>query len=903
MPDRSPVALVGSDVAGRIVSWNAAAAKLLGWQYTEVAGRHVSEIFGRDVAVGAGVDRSHVRAATSFGSTLDVEVLTDGEPADALGGAVFAVLPLRRAGTRVETDSSPRVHSWAEAATVIQEVGRQATGPVQCLTVGLIGVTAINRGYSRSTGDAVLREVLVRLTRLAGTRGRAIRIAGTQFLVIAPDAEHLDGERVVNELALPIDTQLGPVRIGSCIGTATGEPRSAYVLLDQADASIRRAASRGVGAVDRAPQDGPVTESRHPRLSSLLIDAVAKREIGVRFQPILDLQTGEVVELEVLARWTSDELGIVDPHAFIEAAEDAGLIHELGRSVLDGALDAVAAQRAAGRWRGVRVSVNLSAVQLAHPDVVGRITHALTSRSLSGDALVVELTETKPVSTTGPAAANMRALRQLGVRIAVDDFGTGCANMSYLRDLPVDTIKIDRRFVAGVSSSLADAAVIRSIMSVANDLRIDVIAEGVETLEQHLALVRLGCPAAQGFLYATPKPADELQLDDLLPRSEPDGTVPFPDDEPARLRAVLTADLLDTPPEPEFDGIAIEAAALCDAPMAMVNLVDADRQWAKASVGTDIVSLARTQSLCAHTICSDAVLEVPDARSDRRFVDMPIVQGEPHVVFYAGAPMRGTGGDRYGTVCVMDVRARSLTDEQRAGLARLAHRAAQLVELRQRTSESRRALTELQIVTDERDAAHASLRHEVTHDPLTGALNRPAFMHRLAAALTGAERDTPAGGVTLVMCDVDHLGLINDTLGHAIGDRVLQTVASRIAACTRSTESTARMGGDEFAVLVPTGDSTVIDALVRRMIEHSGEPINIDGLAEITPSISVGFAVRTERAYPDSLLLDADHALRQAKQLGGGRAVRFEGHSSLGAHGAAGLGVELIAWPGTVTQE
>jgi diguanylate cyclase (GGDEF)-like protein len=111
------------------------------------------------------------------------------------------------------------------------------------------------------------------------------------------------------------------------------------------------------------------------------------------------------------------------------------------------------------------------------------------------------------------------------------------------------------------------------------------------------------------------------------------------------------------------------------------------------------------------------------------------------------------------------------------------------------------------------------------------------------------------------------------------------------------------MGGDEFAVLVPTGDSTVIEALVRRMIEHSGEPINIDGLAEITPSISVGFAVRTERAYPDSLLLDADHALRQAKQLGGGRAVRFEGHSSLGAHGAAGLGVELIAWPGTVTQE
>jgi diguanylate cyclase (GGDEF)-like protein len=904
--ERSPVALVGCDVAGRITAWNPAATKLLGWQFAEVAGRHVTEIFGRDVVLGAGLDRSHVKAATSFGTSVDVDVLTDGDtaggdPGGGLGGAVFAVVPVRRAGSRVETDSSPRVHSWAEAAGVIQEVGKGAPGGiVQCLTIGLIGVTAINRGYSRSTGDAVLREVLVRLGRLAGERGRAIRIAGTQFLVIAPEGERVDGERLVNDLAMPIETKLGAVRIGSCVGTATGDARSAYVLLDQADASNRRAASRGVGAVDHTPQDGPTPDSRHPRLSSLLIDAVARHEIGVRFQPILDLRTGEVVELEVLARWTSDELGIVDPHAFIEAAEDAGLIHELGRSVLDAALDVVAAERQEGRWSTIRVSVNLSAVQLAHPDVVARITHALTSRSLTGDALVVELTETKPVSTTGPAASNMRALRQLGVRIAVDDFGTGCANMSYLRDLPVDAVKIDRRFVAGVSTSRADAAVIRSIMSLAADLHIDVIAEGVETIEQHLALVRLGCPAAQGFLYATPQPAGEVRLEGLLPRLEgrADQAVPVPDDEPARVRALLAADLLDTPSEPEFDLIAAEAAALCGTPMAMVNLIDPDRQWAKARVGIDLDVVPRSQSLCAHTICSDVIMEVVDARDDGRFDHAAVVRGEPHVVFYAGAPMRSTAGDRYGTVCVMDTQPRSLTPEQRAGLERLARRAAQLVEVRQRANESRRAVNDLQLVIEELDEARGSLRRESTHDALTGMLNRPAFMQRLSAALAGPDRD-PSEGATIVMCDIDHLRLINDTLGHAIGDRVLRTVASRIAACTRSTESTARMGGDEFAVLVPTGDGTVIDALVRRMLDHVSEPINVDGLAEITPSISVGFAVRTERAYPDSLLLDADAALRQAQARGGGHAVRFEGQSSLDA---PSLGVELIAWPGNVVQ-
>jgi diguanylate cyclase (GGDEF)-like protein len=872
LADLSPVALIGYDGAGRIVSWSRAATVLLDWTPTDAVGRHVTEIFGRDAPLGVGVERVRTRAVTPFGSTVDVEMLSDGSiSATGLGSGVFAAISTGRTeAARIVADGSPRVHNWAEAGSAIQEVG----GVVQCSTVGLIGVKAVNRGYSRSTGDAVLREVLVRLTRLAGERGRALRIAGTQFLVVSPQADRLDGERIVIEMARPIETALGPVRIASCVGTSTGESVSAYVLLDQADASIGRAISRGVGAVDRAPREGDAPESRHPRLSSLLIDAVARREIGVEFQPVVDVVTGAVVEYEALARWTSAELGEVDPVLFIEAAEDAGLIHELGRCVLDAALDAVVQVRGAGQWGDARVSVNLSAVQLAHPDLVRRLSQALSKRSLTGSVLQLELTETRPISTTGEAAANLRAVRELGVRVAVDDFGTGCANMSYLRDLPVDAIKIDQRFIAGVSTCRADAAVIRSIISVANDLRLDVIAEGVETIDQHFALVRLGCPAAQGFLYASPRPAEQLHLAVELPHVDRSTAVPFPVDEIGRLGALHAADVLDTPSEPAYDQIVHEAAAMCGTPIALVSLVDADHQWAKARIGDVADHTAREISFCAHAICTDELTEVADTTTDDRFRANPLVTGDPGIRFYAAAPLHNSSGHNYGTVCVMDVEPRTLTDTQRAGLIQLAQRATTMIELREQTRHAHRAVTELAFALDERDAAQAALAHRADHDPLTGLANRAEFMARLEASLDTARAN--ATSVTVLMCDVDQLKLINDTLGHSVGDRILHEIATRIQSCVRHTETVARIGGDEFAVLAPRAEQAVVSALTRRILDLVSQPFTISGLADVHPSVSIGIATSTEQSDSDRMLLDADTAVARAKRLGGGQAVTFD---------------------------
>jgi diguanylate cyclase (GGDEF)-like protein/PAS domain S-box-containing protein len=869
--DLSPVALVGCDTGGRIASWNRAATDLLGWRQVDVVGRRVVEIFGRDVLIGVGGQRLHTKAVTSYGSTLDVEILTDShpDPSGPLGGAMFAVIPQVRAESRLVADTSPRVHSWAEAAAAIQDVG----GTVQCLTVGLIGVTAVNMGYSRSTGDTVLREVLTRLNRLTGDAGRPLRIAGTQFLVITPEAVQLDAERVAHEMTRPIDTQLGPVRIACCVGTATGESASAYVLLDRADSAIRRATSRGIGAVERSPREGSAPDSRHARLGSLLIDAVARREIGVQFQPLVDLATGGIVGFEALARWTSAEFGVVEPNLFIDAAEDAGLIHELGRCVLDAALDAVVHERLAGRWGESRVSVNVSAVQLAHPDIVNRITKALAERSLSASSLQLELTDTSPVDANGPAAMHLRALHHIGVRIAADDFGRGCANMAYLLDLPVDAIKIDRRFVADITTSRVHAAVIRSIISVAADLRLDVIAEGVQTAEQHLALVRLGCPLAQGFLYAPPRALEDLEYTVTLPKIARPSSIPFPLDEDGRIHRLHSADILDTPAEAAYDDIARSAAELFEAPIAMVSLVDAQRQWAKATIGPVPDHLAREASFCAHAICSAELMEVADSHEDDRFRDSPLVVDDPHVRYYAGAPLRGPNGQHYGTLCVMDVVPRTATDAQRAGLVRLADQATILLELRHRTNEGRRTLRELAVALQERDAATSALRSREHEDPLTGIENRSSLMARLEAAIDKTRSNDVR--VALLVCDVDGLRLINDALGHAAGDQLLQEIAHRIQQCVRSTETVARLAGDEFAVLVPNSTES-IDTLAHRILERVSEPLNISGLAQILPSISIGIAVGCGRTNADRLLLDADTAAIRARALGGGRIHTFE---------------------------
>lgn len=875
--DLSPVALVGSSPSGRITSWNRAAAKLLGWQAVDVIGRPLHDVLGCDAVpapgTGPGVTRRRTAVSSDLGHLVDVELIVDREASQSSTPVEYmvAMVPVVAKPSPFEVRASPRIESWLDAARVISGVG----GIVHCVAIGLVGVEAVNRGYSRSTGDAVLCEIAARLERAVGPGGHVVRVAGNQFVaVVRADAE-LDVEQLVALVSQPVDTRLGRVRIGCYAGSIVGDSVSGRVVLDGADSAMRRAEVRGVGAVEGSSHAGARVSRRHPRLSILLIDAVARREIAVTFQPVVELMTGRILEFEALARWTSSELGDVDTNTFIEAAEDAGLIHELGQIVLGKSLDVVQAEVLAGRWGSRRMSVNLSAVQLSHPDLVTRVAEALADRSLPGEVLQVELTETRLLPDMADAAVRLGELRQLGVRLALDDFGTGFANMSYLRDLPIDVIKIDGRFVAGVGASRAETAMIRSIVTLAAELRVDVNAARVETPAQHFALIRLGCVAAQGFLYSDARASADLHDPVRLPERRVGVGFPYPHDETGRLEALHCADILDTPPEEVYDEIVQAAVELCRTPISLVTLVDEDRQWFKAKVGLDADETGRDVAFCAHAICSEGLMEVPDAHDDERFASNPLVLGEPKIRFYAGVPLRSAVGNSYGTLCVIDTVPRALTLEQRDVLTRLARQVTALLELRE--SVNRLSLTndQLELARRDRDAAEASVRHNARFDGLTDLPNRVLLAERIEAAVAAC---VPTGRpLAMLMCDLDDFKLVNDGLGRSAGDQLLSEVARRIRTCVRDTDTVARFGDDEFAVVIDNADCHIVAQLGTRILDAMAAPIAIGGCDGFRPSISIGVATHTPGATGDELLSNAGAAMHRAKELGGGRMCEFDG--------------------------
>jgi diguanylate cyclase (GGDEF)-like protein len=870
--DLSPVALIGAGPSGVITSWNRSATALLGWLDIDVVGRSLPDVLGCDEVPGSsarsGVTRLRTQVSSASGRQLDVELLVDGEAYPYLTSEEYmvAVIPVV---TAVEAGTSPRIDNWVDTARMIRRIG----GTVHCAAIGLVGVEAVNRGYSRSTGDAVLREVAARLERSVGVDGRAVRVGGNQFVVVTPAHAVLDAAHLVDLVSQPIVTRLGTVRIGCYAGLVAADSTSGLVVLGRADAAMRRAEARGVGAVECGPDDIAPVGARQPRLCSLLIDAVARRDIAVTFQPVVELTTGRIIEFEALARWTSSEIGDVDPAAFIEAAEDAGLIHELGQIVLGKSLDVVRTEVLEGRWGARHVSVNLSAVQLSHPDLPSRVLDALSERGLPGEVLQLELTGTRLLDIDG-VAPGLAELRDVGVRLAIDDFGTGWANMAALRDLPIDAIKLDGRFVADIVASRADTAVVRSIVSLARDLRVDVTAVGVETAAQHFALTRLGCVAAQGFLYAGDRePADLYEPITPPERRRSDG-FPYPDDEHGRIAALHRADILDTPAEEVYDEIVRAAAELCGTPVSLVSLIDEDRQWFKAKVGLEADQTPRDIAFCAHAICSEDLMEVPDALDDDRFTSNPLVLDDPNVRFYAGAPLRTAAGYSYGTLCVLDTVPRLLTPEQRDGLTRLARQVTVLLELRASLNELSAAYSQLELAHHERDAVEASLRHQAHHDALTGLPNRALLMERVEASLIAST--TTGRQFAMLICDVDDFKDVNDGLGHPAGDTLLVEVARRLRNCVRDTDTVARFGGDEFVVLIDDTDQQAVDLLGTRILDAMSAPVTIGGRDHIRPTVSIGVALQTPGVDGDALLSNADAAMYRAKALGGGRMCQFD---------------------------
>ena len=296
-----------------------------------------------------------------------------------------------------------------------------------------------------------------------------------------------------------------PTRDGSLVAVRA----AATLLRDEAGAPMAVVTvNRPIVAADL---DEPVVDEADAAAVEDLRRGLASDELVVFYQPVVALADRTVLTVEALVRWQHPQRGLLRPDAFIDVAERSGLIIELGTFVLEAASRQVAAWRAAGV--DINVAVNISARELAEPDLAARVDQAVSDAGLDHESLWLEVTETALIEDVDRASTTLHRLAGLGVGISIDDFGTGWASLTYLRNFPIDVLKIDRTFVTDIDRNPSDAAIARSILTLGSELGHAVVAEGIETVAQQDALRALGCTMGQGYLYGKPTPADEVPLD------------------------------------------------------------------------------------------------------------------------------------------------------------------------------------------------------------------------------------------------------------------------------------------------------------------------------------------------------------------------------------------------------
>jgi len=345
---------------------------------------------------------------------------------------------------------------------------------------------------------------------------------------------------------------------------------------------------------------------------------------------------------------------------------------------------------------------------------------------------------------------------------------------------------------------------------------------------------------------------------------------PLPD-EAARLAALHRYRILDSLPEGVYDDIVDLARALCGTPQAVMTFIDEQRQWFKAAVGLDGEGTDRRIAFCDVAIRTPAsVTVVEDASEHLRFRHYPQVTGPDHLRFYAGAPMLTPDGHALGTVCVVDSRPRSLSDEQARQLQALARLAVQVLEGRRRELEGERRLAERELhqrelmrYQKELENRNDALAEEARRDALTGLLNRGG-LRQVARAAPGREGDA----FTVAVLDLDHFKRINDSLGHAAGDEVIRIAAEEIRLGVRGSDVAARYGGEEFLLLMPATALASAVAVVERIRAAIAARADLPTPVTLSAGLAAGL---TGRDSPDSLFQRADQALYQAKRRGRNR--------------------------------
>ena len=386
------------------------------------------------------------------------------------------------------------------------------------LFVDLDDFKVVNDTMGHGVGDELLVAAGMRLSALVRASDTAARLGGDEFALLVEhveDAADVEAfaERIVRAFSEPFLLGAGAVITTATVGVATTQD-SADVdeLLRHADLALYAAKAAGKRQWRRYQPVLSAGLVRRRELQAALEDAVTRSAFSLVYQPIVSLGTGELAGFEALVRWPHSQWGMMRPDQFIALAEETGHIVPLGSWVLGQASADIA------RWRSLAqhqaplyASVNVSARQFRDPGFVDGVRNVLETSGLEPAALMLELTESVLLRRDEQIHADLTELKAIGVRLAIDDFGTGYSSLSYLRELPIDVLKIDKSFVDGIATSERRLALVDGIVRIAKTLRLEVIAEGIESEVQLDLLLSMGCQFGQGYLLAMPMSADKAE--------------------------------------------------------------------------------------------------------------------------------------------------------------------------------------------------------------------------------------------------------------------------------------------------------------------------------------------------------------------------------------------------------
>jgi diguanylate cyclase (GGDEF)-like protein len=413
---------------------------------------------------------------------------------------------------------------------VLQELsGRVAASDQALLYLDLDGFKAVNDTWGHAAGDLLLRAIVHRIGRTVRDGDIVGRLGGDEFLVVTngqPDQVCSLAQRLQDAIGARVwvSERVGDVRVTASIGGAVAPRDSdadkALACADLAMLTIKNSAKAGFVMFS---EDLHLPSLRRGEVTRALNSSISDRELSVAYQPIMAAD-GQLAGFEALARWTSARLGRVSPEEFIEVAEGDGSIHTIGAWVLDTACGQLAAWRRAGAGSRMHISVNVSPVQLNDRRFADQVLAVLRQHDLPAHTLWLEITERLFVNQYSAAMDTLRQLRQAGVTLAVDDFGTGATSLAHLRHRLADVLKLDRAFVSGIGTSSYDQGILAGMATMARHLGMQLVAEGVETPHQAAWLARQGFHWQQGYLFGRPLPAHEIRLGipAVAPRGPPE---------------------------------------------------------------------------------------------------------------------------------------------------------------------------------------------------------------------------------------------------------------------------------------------------------------------------------------------------------------------------------------------